>query len=323
VICKQIDTVTLGLDNIRESQAATSDTLSINRDEIRTDIADVIFEQRLAFSSLSSKVDYLITARPTGTAMAPGGFALMDARLKLLETQLAESMQPPKTTSERLVTQTPRGEAKVEQCLMRLINPGILSYEENGRMISELLPIDNRKAMKLDFKARLTLIRHVQCLRVLLWLMRQDNYRSSTLSYFGMIPQSCLARQAKFTSLWEFCYSYTELESFIRHREIEGELGDQQVHMASFVPWISYDHWLRYLLRRLGTGKHDGEHIEHEKARIFVVVIEFLMSLNVLTTLWSNDAAQSDYSPPGFVVPWAATSGPWAHIRQAFGNWPA
>jgi hypothetical protein len=180
--------------------------------------------------------------------MTPGDLALMDARLRLLENRLAESMQPRKATPRTPVTQPPEGEAKIEEIPMRLIKPGILSYEENGRIISELIPIDDRKARKMDFKARLDLIRRVQGLRILLWLMRQDNYRSSVPSSFGIIPPSGLTRQAKVTSLWEFCYSY---------RELSGALRNPQLNMSSAIPWIACKKWLQYLFDR----QQDGEEI--------------------------------------------------------------
>jgi len=184
--------------------------------------------------------------------MTPGDLALMDARLRLLENRLAESMQPRKATPRTPVTQPPDGEAKIEEIPMRLIKPGILNYEENGRIISELIPIDDRKAMKMDFNARLDLIRRVQGLRILLWLMRQDNYRSSVPSSFGMIPQSSLTRQAKVTSLWEFCYSYTELGGVLRN---------PQLNMSSAIPWIACKKWLQYLFDRVDDRQQDGEEI--------------------------------------------------------------
>jgi hypothetical protein len=116
--------------------------LLIKSNDIRADIADARSEQRLAFSSLSCKVDQLATERRTDGGMTPGDFALMDARVRLLENRLAESIQPRKATSKTPVTQPPEGEAKIEEIPMRLIKPGILNYEENERMISELTPID-------------------------------------------------------------------------------------------------------------------------------------------------------------------------------------
>jgi len=50
--------------------------------------------------------------------------------------------------------------------------------------------------MKMDFKARLDLILHVQGLRILLWLMRQDNYRSSVPLSSGMTPRSSSPKSA-------------------------------------------------------------------------------------------------------------------------------
>jgi hypothetical protein len=229
------------LDEVKERQAVTSHTLQIESNDIRADIADARFEQRLALSSLSRKVDQLTTERTTDAGMTPGDLALMDARLRRLENRLAKSMQPRKATPGTPVTQPPEGKAEVEEIPMQLIKPGILNYEENGRIISELIPIDDRKAMTMDFKARLDLIRRVQGLRILLWLMRQNNYRSSVPSSFGVIPRSSLTRQAKVTSLWQFCYSCTELGRVLRN---------PQLNMSSAIPWIACERWLKYLCDR-------------------------------------------------------------------------
>lgn len=244
--------VTVGLDKIRESQAATSDILLISRSDIRADTVDARSEQRLAFSSLSSKVDQIIAVRPTATAIAPGNLALMDARLRLLESRLAESMQSSKMKSDPPLAPASGEEVKVECFPMRLIKPGILKYEENGTIISELIPIDDRKAMKLDFEARLNLIRHVQGLRVLIWLMREDNYRSSVQSQFGVIPQSSLTWQAKVTSFWEFCNSCTEYGHVLEKWNAD---------MASTTTWETCYRWLLYLIDRVYDREQDGENI--------------------------------------------------------------
>jgi hypothetical protein len=247
-----MNNVTLGLDKVRESQATTSDTLLVNQHDIRTDIADARSEQRLALTSLTRKVDRLSTTPETGGMMTPGDLTLMDVRLKFLESRLAESMQFSKMTPETFSTQPREKEAKLEQVLMRLIKPGILNYEENGRMISELIPVGDRKALKLDFESRINLIRHVQGLRLLLRLMRQDNYRSSVQSKFGLIAQSTLAWQAKVTSLWEFCSSFTELKSVLRNRKL---------NMSSAIPGTTCKYWLQYLFDRVDDREQDGEHI--------------------------------------------------------------
>jgi hypothetical protein len=101
--------------------------LLIKSNDIRADIADARSEQRLALLSLSRKVDQLTTERTTDAGMTPGDLALMDARLRLLENRLAESMQPRKPTPGTSVTQLPEGEAKIEEIPMRLIKPGILN----------------------------------------------------------------------------------------------------------------------------------------------------------------------------------------------------
>ena len=228
LLCEQANNATIALNDVKERQAFTSHTLLIKSNDIRADIADSGSEQRLALSSLSGKVDQLTTERTTDAGMTPGDLALIDARLRPLENRLAESMQPRKATPRTPVTQPPEREAKIEEIPVPLIKPGILNYEENGRIISELIPIDDGKVMKMDFKARLDLIRHVQGLRILLWLMRQDNYRSSVPSSFGMTPRPSLTRQAKVTSLWEFCYSYTELDGVLRNPHL---------YMSSVIPW--------------------------------------------------------------------------------------
>ena len=53
--------MTLDLDKIEGQQSDTANKLLSAEDDIRTDIVDSRPEQRLALSSLSTKVDQLIT----------------------------------------------------------------------------------------------------------------------------------------------------------------------------------------------------------------------------------------------------------------------
>jgi hypothetical protein len=197
-----MNTVTFKLDNIGGCQTDASQVLLASQEDIRTYIA----EQRLALSSLTSKVDQLFGVSPRTLSITPRDFDWMETRLKSLESRLVKL--EPESSSK-----TPaRQDLKAEQVPMHLIKPGMLIYEENGKMMTELQAVEDRKAMRLNVEARVNLIRHVQGLRLLLWLMRPNNFRASVSANFGVITQSCLVRQAKVTSLWEFCYSYTELD---------------------------------------------------------------------------------------------------------------
>ena len=76
--CEQANNAPIALDEVKERQAVTSHTLLIKGTDIRADKADARYEQRLALSSLSRKVDQLTTERPTDAGMTPGDLALMD-----------------------------------------------------------------------------------------------------------------------------------------------------------------------------------------------------------------------------------------------------
>ena len=92
--------------------------------------------------------------------MTPGDLSILDQRLKLLEGRLVESIRPSKTESETVTSHHLSRKAKPQHIAMRLIRPGILTYEENGKVVSELIPVDDRKAMQLDAATRFNLIRH-------------------------------------------------------------------------------------------------------------------------------------------------------------------
>ena len=87
-----------------------------------------------------------------------------------------------------------------EQTVIRLIKPAILLHEENGQLVSELRAVDDRRAQNLSLDDKLQLIRHVQGLRLLLWLFREDNYCQIVRPHLTSVTSSSLLWQTRLTA---------------------------------------------------------------------------------------------------------------------------
>lgn len=191
----------------------------------------------------------------------------------LIESLVAPSMPPSKSTSRtsnpriprrlrfRVSTTTHGSEVRVGQGLssksrptsieatVKIIKPSLLTFEEEGRVCFKLHPLQDTSLEHIDIEKRKSLIRYLQSLRLLIWLFRKDNYVSGRTQILSITSQSQLAAQARVTSLWEFCYSFTELKSVLC------------IQSPALLPWVRCKHWLQYIFDRVEDREEDGEEI--------------------------------------------------------------
>jgi hypothetical protein len=104
----------------------------------------------------------------------------------------------------------------------------------------------------LSISQKKAMVRHLQCLRLLLWLLRKENYMTITSCKDPQSSPSRLAREAAVHSLAAFCTSYSVLDLALGHRSLQ---------LESVLPWLRWKPWLQYLFDRAEDRTEDGERI--------------------------------------------------------------
>jgi len=97
-------------------------------------------------------------------------------------------------------------------------SPGCLFYDEDGETKVDLVRLKDAKFDNADYEAKLQMTEHLKNLRLVLWLLRKQNY----LSYTEQIPtrgfKSGLASQASLTSKWLCSVSWEHLRDILPKR---------------------------------------------------------------------------------------------------------
>ncbi|KAL9625190.1 MAG: hypothetical protein Q9160_000592 [Pyrenula sp. 1 TL-2023] len=135
---------------------------------------------------------------------------------------------------------------------IRLVSPGILMREERGTTRSDLISLEMEKWNGLSKAQKLNMIRYLQGLRLLMWLLRWDNY-ISTHSTRSLSPiRSSLAIQAGVSSLWEFSNAFSDLATNLKAGS------DTSLQL---LPWLRYRAWLQYVFYRFLDRPREWEEV--------------------------------------------------------------
>jgi len=137
--------------------------------------------------------------------------------------------------------------------LFRVIRPGYLFYDEDGKTKIDLVALRDNKFDNADINTQLRMIEYLKNLRLIVWLLKKQNYLSYTESILGRIFRSGLASQASLTSKWLCSMSCEYLINILPERAYMLDI---------LLPWTTRKPWLQYIFDSTEDRDMDGEMIE-------------------------------------------------------------
>lgn len=282
-----------GIDELKDQLVNKTNKLSTNLDDINANILQIHSGQKQAFQSFDDKLDgvldRVLKESCTSAGLTQHSFNYLDARLSLVLDRLQDATvktstsiarrpkRPTRKPSELLRRRISYRASKMEQAgsasglksfglvqmLVRLIRPVILLQESGGQLLSELLPIEERYPASQDWKERVVLIKHVQGLRLLLWLFRQQNILPASQHYLLSRDPSGITKEASMFTLWAKRHTIEALrKNFMRK-------------FPDFRQNTEVCHTLNHLMRRGASS--DG--MEHSLLSVHFSIRELLLKL--------------------------------------------
>ena len=86
--------------------------------------------------------------------------------------------------------------------LLRIVSPALLTYEKGGLLQRKAVPLICSEFDGIDDATKIQVIKYLQGLRLLIWLLKINNFVATNVSELGITSRSSLAVQAALTS-WE------------------------------------------------------------------------------------------------------------------------
>ncbi|PQE26680.1 hypothetical protein CJF30_00011107 [Rutstroemia sp. NJR-2017a BBW] len=143
---------------------------------------------------------------------------------------------------------------------LRIIKPGLLVQERNRRLVFELVALDDIEYAAADIAQKVALIEHVKSLRLIIWLLKWQNYSSCAELCLGRSIHSIFASQASLASKWQFCDSCSTLRDILE---------DRHADLGFNIPWIRGQPWLQYLCNRIDEREQDFDLIMEMVLRLW------------------------------------------------------
>lgn len=198
----------------------------------------------------------------------------LDARMQTMQQMLEHSIIPQRRTfmplrSRRIQLQAPRHVSQITKKpelpgsrilsrrqepgseSVRLIYPAFLVYEKDGKAHTELVALNSGDLNRLDVAQKSRMIQYLQSLRLLLWLLKRENYLTTNSTKDLGLIRSSLAVQAGITSFWEFSNAFSDLAT---------SLDASPITTLSWLPWLKNKAWLQYVFNRI-LDRRDGEEV--------------------------------------------------------------
>jgi hypothetical protein len=145
-----------------------------------------------------------------------------------------------------------------------VIKPDILLSEEVGLLRTELLALPDKRFCDADTEEKLAMIEYVKGLRLVVWLLRAQNYLSFTDTHLQRVVQSNLGYQASLTSTWIFASPISHLVGTVGFATITKVFIRKIRRMSHIVrknmPWSRRIHWLqcvKYTLEKRRASRAD------------------------------------------------------------------
>lgn len=194
--------------------------------QLQQSIAAIELSQKAATSTVKPKRKPRIRLRATFRRLEFAGFA----------SPKSKTQSAPRPSEE----------------LMRLVDTAVLIRERRGRRTYDVVAMEDPDFTALSLQQRKVMVQHLQCLRLLLWLLRKDNYMTIAHCKDLQTLQSPLAREASVHSLAAFCIAYSALDT---------ALGDHSINLENALPWLRWKPWLQYLFDRVEDRTEDGQQV--------------------------------------------------------------
>jgi hypothetical protein len=241
-------------------------------DVVGADIRNVQSEQTASLATARNMVDIIHQSYVDNMGATRLSLNAMDARLSEIQEQLRYSIQdrllnstarqatsrkavkrkvPHTARKLELVGCNPDSSLRVLQSPisipLRLVKPGLLIRDLNGRLTFELVALEDVEYTAADVELKGTLIERARNLRLMIWLLQRQQHLSC--AEFCKLSRSThynFVSQAHLSSRWQFFSSFSTLRDVL------------ESHHASLLeglPWIFRKPWLQYIGARIIARK--------------------------------------------------------------------
>ena len=190
----------------------------------------------------------------------------LDARVQTMQQMLEHSISPQRRTfmplrSRRIQLQAPRHVSQITKKsdfpenrilsrirepgseFVRLISPGFLVYEKDGKAHTELVALNSGDLNRFDVPQKSRMIQYLQRLRLLLWLLKRENYLTTNSTKDLGLVRSSLVVQAGITFFWELSNTYSDLAMVLNPSPT-----------LSRLPWYENEAWFVYVFNKILTS---------------------------------------------------------------------
>ena len=229
-------------------------------------------ESRSMTQQISDKVDILVNV--TGSIVTQNQLAQLEARLISYEAHLqgavsrlqsyqptvqsiesscstglnsnASSLEIGSITTSNTPTPSKHAQRQIRHMnrdqIMRLIDTAVLVRSRRGKTTYDLLAIEDTDFAHLSREQQQRVVHYLQCLRLLLWLFKEENQRTAVPWPLALRCQSGFAIEAAASSRMNFCGFMTSLDE---------ALSDSSVQLGQVLPGMTHKAWVQYMFKRV------------------------------------------------------------------------
>jgi hypothetical protein len=266
-----------GIDTLQAEQNILRDGTFCRLADLREDMRLLQTQQSDSFGIIHNTLENLNESYRSSAGATKASLDNVYARLKEIQKQLLQSINQAHSAKREKLSNLPLkafkrevsfaarrlelfgfGSSQVRQTSdsimpvpLRLVKPGILLQERNGRLEFDLIALEDIDYAAADFNQRVALVEHVISLRLITWLLRTQNYLPNAELCLRRRNLSRFALQASLVSEWQFDYSCPTLIAVL----------DDRADLGRNIPWTRYKPWLQYLFDRIEDREQDAERI--------------------------------------------------------------
>ena len=191
-----------GIDALRAEQDTLRDGTFCRLVDLREDMRLLQTQQSGFFGNIHNTLENLNESYGSSAGATKASLDNVDARLKEIQKQLQQSVTQAQSAKRGKLPRLPLkafkrkvpfaarrlelfgfGPSQVRQTsdstmpvALRLVKPGFLLQERNGRLEFNLVALEDIGYEAADFNQRVALVEHAIGLRLIIWLLRTQNY---------------------------------------------------------------------------------------------------------------------------------------------------
>jgi hypothetical protein len=274
-----------GIDALQAEHNMLRDGTFCRLAGLREDMRLLQTQQSDSFGIIHNTLENLNESYGSSAGATKASFDNVDARLKEIQKQLQQALNQARSAERGKLPNLPLKAFKrkvpfaarrlelfgfrscqVQQTSdsimptpLRLVKPGILLQERNGRLEFDLVALEDIDYAAADFNQKVALVEHVIGLRLITWLLRAQNYLPNAELCLRRRNLSRFALQASLVSEWQFGYSCSTLI------DVLNDCAD----IGRNIPWTRYKPWLQYLFDRIEDREQDAERIMEMVLRLW------------------------------------------------------